>query len=40
MLRQKGTAFSTTKPQVIEYTGKVARYLNLSQGNNVWSAEM
>jgi len=40
MLSQKGTAFSTTKSQVIEYTGKIDCYLNLSQGNNVWSAQL
>lgn len=40
MLSQKGTAFSSTKPQVIEYTGKIDCYLNLSQGNNVWSVQL
>ena len=40
MLSQKGTAFSPTKSQVIEYTGKIDCHLNLSQGNNVWSAQL
>jgi hypothetical protein len=37
---QEGTASAPQKLQVIEYTGKIDRYLNLSQENNVWSAEL